>query len=334
MPLPSEMQQIVFDGAGGPEVIRLVSGPIPRLEPGKVLIEVVAFALNRGDCMLRAGTLPSPPGPKQVPGLEVSGRIAAVGENVSDLKIGDEVCALVGTGGYAEFCIAQATLCFPKPKAMSLADSAALPEVNFVVYDTVFRRAQLKPGESLLVHGGSGGIGSTAIQLAKHFGSTVFTTVGSEHQRAFCKELGADHVIDYTEQDFVAEVNATTSDKGIDVILDFIGGDYIKRNLSILAIEGRHFSIMFMQGSVVRELDLMPIMLKRQVIMASALRLQSPELQAQVAAELIERVWPAYDEGTIKPKIGAVFPMADTEGAHRLMETSEHLGKIVVTTGR
>lgn len=334
MPLPSQMQQIVFEGAGGPEVIRIVPGPVPGLAPGKVLIEVVAFALNRGDCMLRAGTLPSPPGPQQAPGLEVSGRIVAVGENVTNLRIGDEVCALVGTGAYAEFCIAQAALCFPRPKAMSLVDSAALPEVNFVVYDDVFRRARLKPGESLLVHGGSGGIGSTAIQLAKYFGATVFTTAGSERKCSFCKDMGADHVIDYTTQDYVTEVDAITAGKGVDVILDFVGGDYIKRNLSILAIEGRHYSIMFMQGSIVRDLDLMPIMLKRQTIMASALRLQSPELQAQVATELVERVWPAYDSGEIKPKIGAVFPMADTRGAHELMETSEHLGKIVVTTGR
>lgn len=334
MTIPTEMKQVVFDGAGGPEVIQLATSVVPSAGTGQVLIEVVAFALNRGDCMLRAGTLPSPPGPRQVPGLEVSGRVAVVGENVTHLKIGDEVCALVGTGAYAEYCVAHAALCFLKPRSISLVDSAALPEVNFVVYDTVLRRGRLRAGETFLVHGGSGGIGSTAIQLAKYFGATVITTDGSDRKTSFCRELGADYVIDYTKCDYVAEVNAITSNNGVDVVLDFVGGDYIKRNLSILAIEGRHVSIMFMQGSVVRELDLMPIMLKRQTITASALRLQSLALQSEVAAELTSRIWPAYDSGAIKPRVGAVFPMNDTRGAHQLMETSEHLGKIVVTTGR
>lgn len=332
MPLPTEMDYIEFAGAGSPEVIRLASGLVPQPGPGKVLIQVVAFALNRGDCLQRAGIYPPPPGESQIPGLEVSGRVASLGDGVDGLAVGDEVCALVGSGAYAEYCVAEAALCLPRPGPVSLAEAAALPETAFTVYDNVFTRGRLAGGEVFLVHGGSSGIGSTAIQLARYFGATVIATAGSNEKCDFCRSIGADHAINYRTTDFVEDIKVITSNKGVDVILDSIGGNYVKKNLSVLAVDGRHVNIYFMQGSIV-EIDLLPLMLKRQTITGSTLRPRTLAQKTAVAVEVRENVWPAYESGKVRPCVHATFTMADTAGAHALMESSAHMGKILVTVG-
>ena len=334
MALPHDMQQVIFKGAGGPEVVELARAAVPLPGAGKVLIEVVAFGINRPDCIQRAGLYPPPPGETQIPGLEIAGRIVALGEGVTSLRVGDEVCALVGSGGYAEFCLADAALCLPKPKALTLQEAAGVPETYFTVYDNVFTRGRLSAGETLLVHGGSSGIGSTAIQLAKAFGATVIATAGSAEKCKFCTDLGADHAIDYRTQDFVTEVLAFTNKRGVDVILDMVGGDYIPRNISLLAVDGRLVQIAFLQGPMVKEFNYLPIMIKRLTLTGSTLRPRTLAQKTEVADSLRAKVWPLLDKGTIKPMIHATFPMAETRAAHTMMETSAHLGKIIVTTGR
>src|SRR5208283_448570 len=270
--LPTSMREVFFDGAGGPEVIFLHDAPVPAPGPGKVLVEVVAAGINRPDCIQRAGLYPPPPGESQIPGLEIAGRIVALGEGVDNLGLGDEICALVGSGGYAEYCVADSGLCLPRPKPLSMVEAAGLPETFFTVYDNVFTRGRLAPGETFLVHGGSSGIGSTAIQLAKHFGAKVFATVGSAEKVAFCEELGADAAINYREKDFVAEVKSLTAKKGVDVILDMVGGPYLQKNVSALAPDGRLVQIAFLQGSRVADFDFMSLMLKRLTLTGSTLR--------------------------------------------------------------
>jgi putative PIG3 family NAD(P)H quinone oxidoreductase len=328
------MREIFFDGAGGPEVIKLREAAVPTPGAGKVLVEVVAAGINRPDCIQRAGLYPPPPGESEVPGLEIAGRVVAVGENVDNVKIGDEICALVGSGGYAEFCLADAALCLPRPKPLSLIEAAGVPETFFTVYDNVFTRGALKAGETFLVHGGSSGIGSTAIQLAKHFGARVFATAGSAEKVEFCKGLGADVAINYREQDFVAEVKALTGKKGADVILDMVGGPYLQKNVSALAPDGRLVQIAFLQGSKVKDFDFMSVMLKRLTLTGSTLRSRPLATKAAIAAALREQVWPLLDRGAVKPMIHARFPLEQARAAHELMETSAHLGKIVLLTGK
>ncbi|WP_296706959.1 NAD(P)H-quinone oxidoreductase [Rhodoblastus sp.] len=332
--LPAKMREIFFDGAGGPEVIKLREAAVPTPGAGKVLVEVVAAGINRPDCIQRAGLYPPPPGESEVPGLEIAGRVVAVGENVDNVKIGDEICALVGSGGYAEFCLADAALCLPRPKPLSLIEAAGVPETFFTVYDNVFTRGALKAGETFLVHGGSSGIGSTAIQLAKHFGARVFATAGSAEKVEFCKGLGADVAINYREQDFVAEVKALTGKKGADVILDMVGGPYLQKNVSALAPDGRLVQIAFLQGSKVKDFDFMSVMLKRLTLTGSTLRSRPLATKAAIAAALREQVWPLLDRGAVKPMIHARFPLEQARAAHELMETSAHLGKIVLLTGK
>ena len=334
MTAPKEMQQIEFDGAGGPDVIRMALAPVPMPGPGKVLVEVVAFGINRPDCIQRSGSYPPPPGESDIPGLEIAGRIVEVGEGVTSPKIGDEVCALVGSGGYAEYCVADAALCLPCPKALSLTESAGVPENAFTVYDNIFTRGQLKKGETFLVHGGSSGIGSTAIQYAKHAGATVIATAGSDDKCRFCRTLGADYAIDYRNQDFVEEVKKITGKKGVDVILDMVGGPYIAKNISLLAVEGRLVQIAFLQGPVVKELNFTPVMVKRLTLTGSTLRPRTLAQKAAVAQALREKIWPLYDSGVVRPTVHATFPMAETRQAHELMESSAHLGKILVVTGK
>jgi len=332
--LPTTMREIIFDGAGGPEVIQLHEAPVPAPGPGKVLVEVVAAGINRPDCIQRAGLYPPPPGETAVPGLEIAGRIVALGEGVSGLAVGDEICALVGCGGYAEYALADAALCLPRPKPLSLIEAAGVPETFFTVYDNVFSRGALKPGESFLVHGGSSGIGSTAIQLAKKFGATVFATAGSAEKVAFCTKLGADAAINYRDQDFVAEVKALTAKKGVDVILDMVGGPYLQKNLSALAPDGRLVQIAFLQGSKVKDFDFMLLMLKRLTITGATLRSRPLAAKTAIAAGLREKVWPLLDSGEVKPILHATFPLEDARAAHELMESSAHLGKIVLVTGK
>ena len=332
--LPTKMRQVIFDGAGGPEVVKLVEAEVPTPGAGKVLVEVAAFGINRPDCIQRTGAYPPPPGETQVPGLEIAGRIVALGPNVTGASVGDEVCALVGSGGYAEYALADAALCLPRPKALSMLEAAGVPETYFTVYDNVFTRGRLTKGETLLVHGGSSGIGSTAIQLAKHFGATVIATAGSAEKCDFCRKIGADYAIDYRTQDFVAEVLKITDKRGVDVILDMVGGPYIPKNVSILALEGRLVQIAFLQGPMVEKLNFTPVMVKRLTLTGSTLRPRTLAQKATVAAALREKVWPLLDTGAVKPLVHATFPMEQTRQAHELMESSAHLGKIMVTTGK
>ena len=332
--LPTTMREIIFEGAGGPEVIKLREAPVPAPGPRKVLVEVVAAGINRPDCIQRAGLYPPPPGETAIPGLEIAGRIVALGEGVSGLAVGDEICALVGCGGYAEYCLADAALCLPRPKPLSLIEAAGVPETFFTVYDNVFSRGGLKPGESFLVHGGSSGIGSTAIQLAKKFGAMVFATAGSAEKVDFCLKLGADAAINYREQDFVSEVKALTAKKGVDVILDMVGGPYVQKNLSALAPDGRIVQIAFLQGAKVKDFDFMLLMLKRLTITGATLRSRPLAAKAAIAAALREKVWPLLDSGEVKPVLHATFPLEDARAAHELMESSAQLGKIVLITGK
>ena len=333
-PLPSKMRQVIFDGAGGPEVVKLAQADVPTPGAGKVLVEVAAFGINRPDCAQRAGAYPPPPGETQVPGLEIAGRIVAVGPDVTGLKVGDEICALVGSGGYAEYALADAALCLPRPKALSMLEAAGVPENYFTVYDNVFTRGRLAKGETILVHGGSSGIGSTAIQLARHFGATVIATAGSAEKCDFCRKIGADHAIDYRTQDFVSEVQKITEKRGVDVILDMVGGAYIPKNISILALEGRLVQIAFLQGPMVEKFNFLPVMVKRLTLTGSTLRPRTLAQKAAVASALREKAWPLLDSGAVKPLIHATFPMEQTREAHALMESSAHLGKIMVTTGK
>jgi len=333
MTVPASMRQARFDGAGGPEVIRVETAPVPTPGPGQVLVEVAAAGVNRPDCLQRAGNYPPPPGATDIPGLEIAGTVVAAGEGVTSPRPGEKVCALVISGGYAEYCVADAPLCLPVPAPLTLTEAAGLPETYFTVYDNVFTRGRLQKGETLLVHGGSSGIGSTAIQLAKTFGATVYATAGSQEKCDFCLGLGADAAINYRDKDFVAEVKALTGGRGVDVVLDMVGGPYIARNLSVLAVEGRLVQIAFLQSSKV-ELDLMPLMLKRQTITGSTLRARSVALKKAIADELREKVWPLLETGKVRPIVHATFPLTETRAAHELMESSAHQGKIMLEMRR
>ncbi len=330
----TSMRYVYFNGAGGPDVIRIGTAEAPRPGPGEVLIEVVAGGVNRPDCMQRLGVYPPPKGESEIPGLEVAGRIAALGPDVATLRVGEEVCALVGSGGYAEYCVAAAELCLPVPNALSLIEAAGVPETFFTVYDNVFTRGRLKAGETLLVHGGSSGIGSTAIQLAKAFGAKVIATAGSDEKCAFCRTLGADCAINYKTQDFVAEVKAATHGRGVDVVLDMVGGSYFARNLSVLAMEGRLVQIAATEGGTIEKFNLWTMLTKRLTITGSTLRARTVAQKAEIARALSEKVWPLLAAGKVKPVIHATFPLEEARQAHELMESSAHAGKILLVTGK
>lgn len=331
--LPTTMRLVRFEGAGGPEVVKAVEGPVPQPGPGQVLIQVAAAGVNRPDCQQRLGKYPPPPGATDVPGLEVAGTVVAAADGVTAPSVGEEVCALVISGGYAEYAVADASLCLPRPKPLSLVEAAGVPETYFTVYDNVFTRGRLEAGETFLVHGGSSGIGSTAIQLAKNAGATVYATAGSPEKCAFCRELGADAAIDYKAEDFVERVKELTGGKGVDVILDMVGAPYLQKNLSALATDGRLVQIAFMQGFKVPEFNMTPVMVKRLTFTGSTLRPRSTALKAKIAEGLRRDVWPLLDAGTVKPMIHATFPLERADEAHALMESSAHLGKIMLTTG-
>ncbi|MGH6839937.1 MAG: NAD(P)H-quinone oxidoreductase [Methylocella sp.] len=328
------MRQIYFEGHGGPDVIRTGEAPVPEPGPGQVLIEVTAAGVNRPDCLQREGAYPAPPGESAIPGLEIAGRVLARGEGVCAPAEGDDVCALVGSGGYAEYALAHAPLCLPVPKALDVVAAAGLPENYFTVFDNVFTRGKLAPGETFLVHGGSSGIGSTAIQLAKHFGARVIATAGSTAKCAFCNTLGADFAIDYKTRDFVAEVRKIAGKHGVDVVLDMVGGTYLQRNMSVMAAEGRLVQIGFLQSAAVEIFDLRPILLRRLTLTGSTLRARSVQQKAAVAAALREKIWPLLDKGLVKPAIFATFPLEQARQAHEMMESSSHLGKILLATGK
>ena len=323
------MRHIAVPNPGPPDAMALVEGPVPAPRAGEVLIEVAFAGVNRPDCFQRAGSYPPPPDASPILGLEVSGRIVARGPDVQSYQVGDEVCALTPGGGYAQYCIAPAAWCLPIPHGLSLERAASLPETCFTVWNNVFDRAHLAKGESLLVHGGTSGIGIIAIQLAKAFGATVFTTAGSAEKVAFCQKIGADHAIDYRTQDFEAEIARITQKRGVDVILDMVGGDYIEKNLKSLAFEGRLALIAFMKASRV-ECDWRRIMMKRLTVTGSTLRASPFERKAALARELRKEVWPLFERGAVKPVIHATFPLAEASQAHTLMESSRHIGKIML----
>ena len=327
--LPETMICIEIAEPGGPDVLRQVERPCPIPASGEVIIHVAAAGINRPDVLQRQGAYPAPPGASDLPGLEVAGTIVAVGEGVDAHVIGTDVCALVAGGGYASHVPVDARLCLPIPTGLSLIEAAGLPETFFTVWHNVFERGRLQAGERFLVHGGAGGIGTTAIQLAKALGATVFTTA-SASKLDKCRQLGADLAIDYAAQDFVAVIKDATKNKGVDVILDVVGGDYIARNLKTLAMEGRLVSIAFQNGSTA-EINFMTMMLKRQTITGSTLRPQSTDAKARMATSLREIVWPLLNQGRIRPVIHATYPLAQAADAHRAMEASSHVGKIILT---
>ena len=317
-------------GKGGPaDVMKPAEGPMPQPQANEVVVEVNYAGVNRPDVLQRSGSYPPPPGASPILGLEVAGRICAVAPDVTQWKIGDLVCALTPGGGYAEYCAVPAPHCLPVPKGLSLREAAALPENFYTVWTNVFDRGRLKAGEIFLVHGGSGGIGLTAIQLAKAFGATVYTTVANTEKAEFCRKMGADAAINYREQDFAAEISQLTNKKGVDLILDMVGGPYIEKNLKSLALEGRLVQIAFLQESKVA-LDVLPIMLKRITFTGSTLRPRSVAQKAAIAQDLLKHVWPLLESGKVKPVIHATFPLKDAKLAHELMESSKHIGKIML----
>ena len=327
--IPQSMNYIQIEKHGDPEVLKLHSMPVPEPGPGEVLIKVAAAGVNRPDVMQRKGLYPPPPSATDVPGLEVSGTVVSVGQNVSKPPINSEVCALVTCGGYAEYCLAAASICLPVPEKISLVNAAGIPETFFTVWTNVFKRGQLKAGESLLVHGGSSGIGTTAIQLGKAFGATVYTTAGTSDKCEFCNNLGADAAINYREQDFSEEIKRLTEGKGVNVILDMVGGPYFPKNIRLLADEGRLVQIALMQGSKA-EVDFRSLLLKRVTLTGSTLRPRSVEEKTKIAQALQKNVWPLLESGAIRPIIHEIFPLKQASEAHRLMESSTHIGKILL----
>jgi putative PIG3 family NAD(P)H quinone oxidoreductase len=322
--------KLIDHGKGGSvDVLCMTDAPVPTAGPGQVLIEVNYAGVNRPDVLQRSGSYPPPPGASPYLGLEVSGRIAALGEGVTMWKVGDAVCALTPGGGYAEYCVTDAEHCLPVPRGLTMAQAAALPETYFTVWTNVFERGALKAGQTILIHGGSSGIGLTAIQMAHAFGARVLTTVGNEDKARACREAGADVVINYRQDDFAEVVAEQTEGKGVNLILDIVGGSYIERNLRCLAVEGCLVQIAFLEGSKVF-LDAMPIMLKRLTFTGSTLRARSSQQKAAIAAQLKTTVWPLLEQEKCLPVIYKIYPLAAASEAHGLMESSVHIGKIVL----
>jgi putative PIG3 family NAD(P)H quinone oxidoreductase len=317
---------------GGPEVLIAVERPDPSPGPGEVLIRVAAAGVNRPDVMQRRGAYPPPPGASDLPGLEVAGDVVAVGDGVREWKVGDRVCALVAGGGYATLCVAPAPQCLPIPANLDFVSAAAIPETFFTVWTNVFDRGRLKAGEDALFHGGASGIGTTAIQLARARGSRVFVTAGSEEKCRACEALGAAHAINYKTRDFVEAIRELTHNRGVDLILDIIAGSYVGRNLSALAIDGRLVQIGLQSGESTVPVDLWRILSRRLTITGSTLRVRPVEEKGQIAAALRREVWPLLESGAVKPVIYKTFPLRDAAAAHRVMDASEHIGKIVLTT--
>ena len=309
--------------------LQLSELPMPSPAEYQVLIQVAAAGINRPDLMQRRGVYPPPPGASPILGLEVAGTIIEISDKVSGLKIGDRVCALVTGGGYAEYCLASANCCLPIPNGFSFTEAAALPEPFFTVWSNVFARGHLSPGESLLIHGGGSGIGTTAIQLGKALGNTVYVTAGNEEKCQRCLSLGADAAINYRQQDFVETIQQRTGGKGVDVILDIVGGDYFPRNLKCLSNEGRLVQIAIQNGAK-SEINLWAVMAKRLTITGSTLRARDDDFKGNIARQLHQKVWPLFESGSIKPVIDSVFPLADAEQAHARMAGNQHFGKIIL----
>lgn len=316
---------------GGPEVLVPVERPKPSPAAGEVLVKVGAAGVNRPDVMQRQGKYPPPPGASPIPGLEVAGTIEEVGANVSDWRVGDRVCALVAGGGYAEYCVAPAPQCLPVPEGMDLVHAAAVPETTFTVWTNVFERGKLARGETILIHGGSSGIGTTAIQLARAFGARVFATAGRADKCAACERLGAERAINYHQEDFAAVVREATSGRGVDVILDMVGGRYLQRNIDSLALEGRLVQIAMLDGAI-SQINLGPILQRRLTLTGSTLRPRSVVEKGAIAQALKAHVWPLFESGAVRPIVHATFALVQAAEAHRVMEASTHTGKLVLLT--
>lgn len=330
MPTPPEtMTAIAIAGKGGPEVLQPETVPVPRPGPGQLLVKVTAAGVNRPDVMQRLGLYPAPKGHSEIPGLEISGTVAEAGEGAQRFKAGDPIMALVNGGGYAEYCVADESSCLPVPAGLRMVEAAAIPEGFFTVWHNVFERGGLKNGDWFLMHGGTSGIGVTAIQLAHAFGAKVIATVGSQDKCDACRKLGATRAIDYTTEDFCEVVKAETGGRGVDVILDIVGGDYVERNIRSLAEDGRLVNIAFQKGSKVT-IDLMRVMLKRLTLTGSTLRIRSNEVKAGIARAVEEKALPLVVEGRVRVVMDSTFPLAEVAKAHARMDES-HIGKIVLT---
>ncbi len=334
MAIPETMQAVEITEPGPPDVLVAGERPVPTPQPTEVLIKVQAAGVNRPDVMQRTGMYPPPPGASDIPGLEIAGTVVALGADVTHLSVGlsvgDNVCALVTGGGYAQYCTAPAAICLPLPAGYDFTQAAALPETFFTVWTNVFDRGGLQAGEKFLVHGGTSGIGTTAIQLAKAFGATVFTTAGNDVKCARCMELGADVAVNYKDDDFVERVKSETDGKGVNLILDMVGGDYLPRNIKCLAPQGRLVQIALQRGAK-GELSLVDVMLKRLTVTGSTLRARGVDEKKIIADALRDKVWPSLESGKVKPIIHATFPLTEAALAHELMESSQHIGKIVLT---
>ena len=330
MSLPPAMTVIAIRAPGGPEVLVPQERPMPSPGTGEILVKVAGAGVNRPDVMQRLGLYPPPPGTTDIPGLEIAGEVVALGAGVERWNVGERVCALVVGGGYADYCLAHETHALPIPAGLSMIEAAAIPETFFTVWHNAFERGGLKPGETLLVHGGSSGIGTTAIQLAKAFGAKVITTAGTPEKCAACRTLGADLAVNYKSEDFVAATKTATKGRGADVVLDMVGGDYIERNYEAAGVEGRIVQIAF-QGSPKATVDFRRIMLKRLTHTGSTLRARSTADKGAIARAVEGRVWPLIAAGKVKPVLDSTFPLAQAAQAHARMEASTHIGKIVLT---
>jgi putative PIG3 family NAD(P)H quinone oxidoreductase len=330
MQLPAKMRVVEISRPGGPEVLRPAERALPGPKPNEILIKVAAAGVNRPDVLQRTGNYPVPKDASDLPGLEVAGEVVARGSSASSFSVGDKVCALVHGGGYAEYCVAPEVQALPVPRGLSLIEAASLPETFFTVWSNVYDRGRLAPGESLLVQGGTSGIGVTAIQMAAATGNRVFATAGSDEKCAACTRLGAERAFNYRTQDFQKEIIAATAGKGVDVILDMVGGDYVPKELKCLADEGRLVFIAFLRGHKT-ELDINEVMRRRLVVTGSTLRPRTVEFKGYVAGNLRQKIWPLVEAGRIKAEIYRTFPLEQAAEAHKLMESSQHIGKLVLT---
>lgn len=330
MTIPATMRAVIADGGGGPEVLKLIERPVPQPGQGEILVRVHAGGINRPDVFQRLGNYPPPPGASDILGLEIAGEVVTCGEGATDFSPGDRVMALVASGGYADYAVVAQDNAIPVPQGLSMVEAGAIPETYFTVWTNMFDRGGLQPGETVLIHGGSSGIGTTAIQLAKAFGATVFVTAGSQEKCEACLKLGADRAINYREEDFVAVIKEATGGKGVPLIIDMVGGDYIGRNYDAAATEGRIVQIAFLKGGKA-EVDFRRLMVKRLHHTGSTLRPRSVAQKAEIAHSLREKVVPLLADGRCKPIIDSTFPLADVAKAHARMDSSAHIGKIVLT---
>jgi putative PIG3 family NAD(P)H quinone oxidoreductase len=328
--MPETMEAIEIAEPGGPEALVPTSRPVPVPAPGEVLVKVAAAGVNFPDVMQRRGHYPPPQGASDIPGLEIAGTVAALGDGVDALSVGDQVCALVTGGGYAAYCAAPVPQCLPVPRGFDMVTAAAIPETFFTVWTNLFDRGRLKSGDWVLIHGGSGGIGSAAIMVAHAFGGHVLSTARTDEKCAVCRDIGAERAINYTDEDFVEVAKEATDGRGVDLIIDIVGGDYTVRNLAALAMEGRLVQVA-VQGGAKPEVPLFVIMQKRITLTGSTLRARSVADKGAIADALRENIWPLFDSGEIKPLVHATFPLAEAAAAHALMESSAHIGNIVLT---